>query len=357
MKNFMNYKSLGKNFFYLGCFLLVGLLSANYNKHVLADIEPLPPEPLQLVSERQASQLVISGFGEHKVDVDQAPKQMWLQHQEDQECESRFFTGDDETSNDLNWNIDNEMSGTGLTINLKPEDGNKTFCFYVRTADGRQGLESFKVGRPLISVTRTDNQLVAAVINPESDNIVVDEESWKWRQFSEEEEVGKSICQEDSSQPDFKNGEGSTVDIGIEDKNSTFCFYVWDVAGIKNTFSPGFEVGKDINITPVIDTDINPTEPINNEVNNLENENSNLIPWIGGLILLVAVAAGGWMIYKSSTTDEPEESYEDILEEPPRPQPQKTTAKKPTLKKATKKKPTLKKATKKATKKKPTLKK
>ena len=91
------------------------------------------------------------------------------------ECNLGLFTvmsGADKTTND------------GWSVVLTGDDAGVDYCFYVEDNQGRQAVESLEVVRPIVRITQSNDQLRASVINEQSDNLQINEDSWRWFRYN-----------------------------------------------------------------------------------------------------------------------------------------------------------------------------
>ena len=151
---------------------------------------------------------------------------------------------------------------------LQPEDGGVNYCFLVEDSSGKQAVASRQIAYPLIEVEQNNDQLRAVVVNENSDNITIDDKSWRWFRYKHVED-SRFGCQPENQSLNsdqklkqaaevamksqvasglespqdvysiqkqvYSSGQGSIIDLTPADTGLTYCFQVADTAGITNS--------------------------------------------------------------------------------------------------------------------------
>ena len=248
-----------------------------------------------------------------------------------------------------------KMMNDGWSLVLTSDDAGANYCFYVEDSQGRQAVEGFEIVRPIVRITQSNDQLRASVINEQSENLQINEDSWRWFRYNhvdgsgfgcqsqhlglddeglrqaadaaeEKQQAGQTSDVYNAQKGVYRTGEGSSVNLTEADTGLTYCFSVSDVAGIGNSYhttinkvTPSADTGKkDAGDDPVLENsdpgqiganpaDPNSSDPSSNNNNNNSIANSgddesenNLLRHIGLGLLGIALIIGAVMLIKGS---------------------------------------------------------
>ena len=225
--------------------------------------------------------------------------------------------------------------------------------------------KALRLSAPTVRITQSNDQLRASVINEQSEDLQINEDSWRWfrynhvagsrfgcqsqhlglddeglRQAADEAEkkqqAGQASDVYNAQKGVYRTGEGSSVDLTEADISLTYCFSVSDVAGIGNAYhitinevTPSADTGKKDTGDDSVSEDsnpgqigANPADPDasdsnsnnnNSIVNNGDDESeSDLLRHIGLGLLGIALIIGAVMLIKGSQVKDNENLDGDV---------------------------------------------